>query len=258
MIRAQMTYGAAAVKARAMWAKCLTDSQWEQLASPSGLWAVREILLGSPGWQTVESVQQGEMTAQRLTQALEAQLERDLHALCHFLPKADRAEVERFYRALDRGMEPEEFQRWWASLGKGNAALRRLAGAEADGLNLVYILRLRRFPVSLQKAEEHLIPVRAKLRKDTVAALLRARSDNDALAVLAGTSWGKTFTSLAPVDLEKQYRAYMRSFCGHLLASGQPGLGAVLAVLVMKHDQLLKLRQVIGAVEQGIDPRLVL
>lgn len=258
MIRQNMIYGAVTTKARAKVAKCLTQAQWEQLSAAASIWAVREILQSCPGWQAVTDVPQNEASAGRLIQALEEQLARDVRSLGLYLPKTDRLDMEKFARSLDQGMGPEEFQKWWAGIGKGNMALRRIAGAEADGLNLVYILRLRRFPASKEEAAKHLIPVREKLKPELVRALLRARNDEEVLAILAGTAWGKTFTSLAPGDLEKQYRAYMRTFCAHLLTSGQPGVGAALAFLVLKHDELSRLRQVIGAVEQGIEPRLVL
>ncbi len=258
MIKQRITYGAAAAKIRGMHGKRLTAAQWDRLVTAASLRAVWDVLRECPAWQAVGEIPQPAVTGERLRQALMEQLRRDCHGLRLFLPQKDHEQLAFFLRHAEHGMSLEEYQRWWASLSKSNAALRRLAGAEADALNLVYILRLRRFPASVEQAGLALIPVRDKLKPELVESLLRAKTDEDAIALLAPTPWGKSFGSMAPGALEREYEAYMRSFCVHIMASADPGMGPVLAFLTLKEEELGKLQRLIGAVEQGVDPRAVL
>lgn len=258
MIGQGKSYVAVATKVRAMRGKMLTDEQWRQLMDAASLRAVWQILQGCAGWKAAADVHQGQVSLFALSDALTRQMHLDLRSLGHFLPREDRQDLERFMRCLERGMAPEEFQQWWSGIHKGDIVLRHMAGAEADVLNLVYILRLRRFPASVDKAGALLIPIREKLKPSLVKSLLHARTDEEAIALLEHTPWAKLFTSTAPGDLEKQYRAYMHAFCAHLMVSAHPGMGTVLAFVALKYEERDKLRRLMGAVEQGIDPRLVL
>ena len=191
-----------------------------------------------------------------MTAALSRQLQEDVRRLCLYLDKKD-AETLRFYLRRPGHMSPEEARRWWHDGGVQSAGLRRIAGAEADALNLVYILRLRTFPASVDRAEELLIPVRDKLTPDLVQRILRADSDKRVLELLRGTPWSSSFQSLAPGDLEKQYSAYMAAFCQRVLNGARPGLVAGQAFLTLKEMDRQRLTRLVSAVSKGIDPNLV-
>jgi hypothetical protein len=75
---------------------------------------------------------------------------------------------------------------------------------------------------------------------------------------LQTTRWGDVFTSLAPGDLEKEYRVYMEQFCRHIITSAGPGLAQVQAFLTLKDLERQRLTRLAAAVQRGLDPSLVI
>ncbi len=256
MIKNIIHYGAAATKARAMYGKLLSEAQWESLLAAGDLRAVWDVLRKCPAWERVGQVP---VTAAAMSAALLEQLHDDCRRLGCFLDEEDRARLKGFlrYQEAERNMSPEDYQRWWSEATHKGDGLRRIVGAEADALNLVYILRLRRFPKSVQRAREYLIPIRYELRDDLIDRLLRASSDEAVLQILDKTRWGGVFRSLAPGDLEKQYQKYMEEFCRHILNAADAGIGVVQALLPIKDMERRKLLRLISAVAHGMDPRSV-
>lgn len=256
MIKSIIQYGAVATKARAMYGKLLTPAQWESLLNGENLRAVWDILRKCPAWEMVGQVpaEPGPMAG-----ALMEQLRDDVRRLGYFLGEEDRGNLRVFlrYQQMERAMTPEEYQKWWAEASHKGEGLRRIVGAEADALNLVYILRLRRFPRSVQQAREHLIPIRCELKDALIDRLLRAPSDEAVLQILEHTQWGGAFRSLAPGELEKQYQKYMEDFCHHILSSADAGLSVVQAYLPIKDMERRKLLRLIGAEAHGLDPHAV-
>lgn len=257
MINNLIKYSAVSTKARAMYGKLLTPAQWESLMAAEDLTALREGLKKSPAW---DSVGDAPAEAAALCRALTARLEEDCRRLGLFLPAEDRELFEIFLRYQEQTtpMTPEEYQRWWASAGKRSESLRRIVGAEADALNLVYILRLRRFPKSVHRAKEYLIPIRRDLNAALIDRLLKAPDDAAVGAILETTRWGGTFKSLAPGDLERQYRRYMADFCRHILNAADASFAVVQAFLPLKDMERRRLMSLIGAVERGADPHTVI
>lgn len=258
MINEYIKYSSVTTKARAMYGKMLTEADWEALKSAGDLHAVWEILSASGAWPEVKEDPRCAGDAGAMKNALLRQVERDTKNLCLYL-KPDDQETLRFYlRRLDRGMTREEEKRWWSVGGAKKAELRRIAGAEADALNIVYILRLRGFPASVDKADELLIDVRDKLTPELSRRLLRAKDDKAVMDILAKTPWKGIFTSLAPGDLEKQYSAYMETFCRRALSAARPGLAAVQEFIILKDMERQRLTRLVSAAARGIDPRLVI
>lgn len=254
MIKNIIHYGAAATKARAMYGKLLTDAQWESLLVAGDLRTVWDILRKCPAWEGIGRVP-AEPAA--MSAALLDQLHEDCRRLGCFLDEKDRDTLKTFlrYQEMERAMSPEEYQRWWSEASHKGEGLRRIVGAESDALNLVYVLRLRRFPRSAAKAKDYLIPIRYELRDELIDRLLRATSDEAVLQILEKTRWGEAFRSLAPGDLEKQYQQYMEAFCRHILNAADAGLGVVQALLPLKDMERRKLLRLIGALAHGMDPR---
>lgn len=254
MIKNIIHYGAAATKARAMYGKRLSESQWESLLAAGDIRAVWDILRRSPAWEGVGRVP---AEPEVMAAALRDQLREDCRRLGCFLDAKDRETLKTFldYQEMERAMTPEEYQRWWTAVSHKGEGLRRIVGAEADAMNLVYVLRLRRFPRSAQSGKEHLIPIRYELRDGLVDRLLRAPTDEATRQILETTRWGGIFRSLAPGDLEKQYQQYMEAFCHRIMRSADAGIGVVQAYLPLKDMERRKLLRLIGAVAHGMDPR---
>ncbi len=257
MIRDLTTYSAATAKCRAMYGKRLTDQDWERLTSAKDLRAVWDVLSRSPAWTAVAERPQGAEELDPLLEGINEQLHQDCHNLGRFLPKEDRAIIEMFQSHLTSPMDAGQYQLWWSSAGRRSRELRRLVGAEADALNLVYVLRLRRFPASIGRAPELLIPIHDELKPEFIQRLLHASTDAVVLELLAHSPWKHEFKSLAPGVLEKQYETYMRAFCRRMLASANPGPQEVQAFLTLKDMDRKRLADIVAAVYNGIDPHRV-
>lgn len=254
MIKNIIHYGAVATKARAMYGKLLTAAQWELLLAAEDIRAVWDVLSKCPGWEFVRRVPADPAA---MSAALLEQLHDDCRRLGYFLDEKEQASLKMFlhYQEMERPMSPEEYQRWWAEVSHKGEGLRRIVGVESDALNLVYVLRLRRFPRSAAKAKDYLIPIRYELRDELIDRLLRASTDEAVLQILEKTRWGDAFRSLAPGDLEKQYQQYMEAFCRRILNAADAGLGVVQALLPLKDMERRKLLRLIGALAHGMDPR---
>lgn len=258
MINEYIKYSSVTTKARAMYGKMLTEADWEALKSAGDLHAVWETLSASGAWPAVKEDPRCAEDAGAMENALLRQVERDTKNLCLYLKSADQETLRFYLRRPDGSMTREEEKRWWSDGGAKKAGLRRIAGAEADALNIVYILRLRGFPASAAKADELLIDVRDKLTPELSRRLLRARDDKAVLDILAKTPWKGTFTSLAPGELEKQYSAYMAAFCRRILSAARPGLTVVQAFITLKDMERQRLTRLVSAAARGIDPELVI
>jgi vacuolar-type H+-ATPase subunit C/Vma6 len=253
-------YSAVSAKVRAMEGKRLTQAQWQQLAKARSLRSLWESLSRCEGWTLVAENAACAREEDAFSKALWAQLERDYKNLSHYLDKNDSQRVALFLRQRqgDESLSPEVYQKLWSQSGKDLAGSRAVAGGEADAMNLVYILRLRRFPASVGKAKQMLIPLHKDLTPGLVDKLLAAKDDEAVLALLQNTRWGSAFTSLAPGDLERAYRTYMEGFCRHIIAGGSPGLAQVQAFLTLKDLERQRLTRLVAAVQRGLDPSLVL
>lgn len=256
MMNDLLKYGAAATKARAMHGKLLTAAQWESLMAAEDLRALRELLRRSPAWDTVGAAEAEEGA---LIRALADRLEDDCRRLGYFLNDRDRETFRMLVRHQmggERPMSPEEYQRWWSTSIRKNDSLRRIVGAEVDALNLVYVLRLRRFSKSAGRAREYLIPIRHELKDPLIDRLLRASGEEAVLDILKNTRWGGAFQSLAPGELEKEYQRYMELFCRRILTAADAGFAVVQAFLPLKDMERRKLTRLIGAVAHGVDPHV--
>ena len=259
MTSALIKYSAVTTKARAMYGKCLPPSDWEKLAACNTLRGVYDLTARCPAWTAVGEDPRCAADAALFAAALDGQLHRDCKALCLYLSKADRETLTRYLKGpFDGGMTPEEVRSWWRDGGVKNAGLRRAAGAEADALNLVYVLRLRRFPGSAQEADALLIPIRDRLTPELVRRLLSAKDDRAVLDILSRTPWSAAFTSLEPGALERQYETYMADFCRRVLQSARPGLTVAQAFLLLKDKERGRLVRASGAAARGFEARLVL
>ncbi len=162
------------------------------------------------------------------------------------------------YAAADILLENQLYSRAWSLLnrgqsGRGKKQLAELLGHEADLLNLTHAMRLRRF----SREVTPLIPVSRKLKPETAAALVAARTDQEVQTVLDEAGFGQYFPR-GPVDPEKQYRRQMETFCRRLLNSPEPNFCFVQAYLTLKALERDRLIRIVRAIDYGVDPRLAL
>ncbi len=143
--------------------------------------------------------------------------------------------------------------------GLGRKKLEESVGLEADLLNIVSIVRLlKSFPSSLERADELLIPITAKLKPELLSALKSAKGENEAFELLRRSPFGKYLEGVTPSNIENFYYNSMEQFCRKLVKSAEPDIGVPQAYLVLKELECRKLNRVIEAVSLGVDPKSVI
>lgn len=248
-------YSAAVAKARAMYAHRLTESDWAQLATLDSPRRIADYLRQSGTWPLAAATD----NAQTLCDSLSDELRDRYRRLCLYLPKAgdreymayflkrkthalsyDNADYEKLSECIDRSYR-----------GLSRLAMKKLLGAEADMLNLVYLLRLRRFPASLDGAKARLIPVHMALGSRLIDALLAAADDDAVLRLLRATPWADTLRDISPAALDEAYERYMESFCQKLVAGGEPSAAVPMAYMMLSELARLRLTRQIQRTKQG-------
>jgi len=245
------TYSAVTAKARAMYAKRLTAEDWQRLESLGEVRAVAEYLHRTEAWSDIAVTDD----AAALCETLDERMRDSYRRLCLYMQKErDRQYMAFFLKRREHTLSfsNEDYQAAWDCIaesyrGLSALTLRKLLGAEADMLNLVYLLRLRRFPASLPQAKEHLIPVRLELKKQTIDALITAKDDEAVRAVLRGTAWEKALSDLAPARLDEQYRDYMENFCRKLVAGAEASAAVPVAFMMLTALDKQRLTRLIRA-----------
>jgi len=143
--------------------------------------------------------------------------------------------------------------------GLGRKKLEESVGLEADLLNIVSIVRLlKSFPSSLERADELLIPISARLKPELLSALKTAKGENEAFELLRRSHFGKYLEGIAPSNIENFYYNSMEKFCSKLVKAAEPDIGVPLAYLTLKELECRKLNRVIEAVSLGVDPKSVI
>jgi len=146
----------------------------------------------------------------------------------------------------------------WAYLRKkrgDDSNLIRNLGTEADLLNLSSIIRLRtRFPSSMERIDELLVPIRYRLKDSLIERLREAPSDDAFAAILRDSRWGGIFTELDPRSAQISYEKALFNFCRRQIHSAEPGICVPQAYLTLKsleHDRLVRAA---GCVSYGVPP----
>ena len=143
--------------------------------------------------------------------------------------------------------------------GSGRKKLEETVGLEADLLNIVSIVRLlRSFPSSLERSDELLIPISARLKPELLSALKAAKSETEALDLLRRSPFGKCLEGVDAENIESFYYKSIEKFCRKLVKAAEPDIGVPQAYLVLKELECKKLNRVIEAVSIGVDPKSVI
>jgi len=167
------------------------------------------------------------------------------------------------YAWVSSAMEKRYYSLVYSRLAKGYGGLGKKAlvesiGMQADLLNIVYLLRLRRLLGPSRRIPELLIPVRYKLTDDFILELAGAPSDSEAMAVLNKSRWKSYFESFEALGIERYYERAVEEFCRKLISSSAPSLCIPHAYLTLKEIECHKLIRLIEAIRYGIDPQSVI
>lgn len=247
-------YSAAAAKARAMYAKRLSPDDWAQLQSLDSVRRISEYLHQSGAWPHAAVTDEASV----LIASLSEELSDRYHRLCLYLRNSrDREYMAFFLRRKSHALsyDNDDYEKLRECIrksyrGLSRAALGKLLGAEADMLNLVYLMRLRRFPASLPEARARLIPVRMQLKGPMIDALLAAPDDEAVLHLLHSTPWAGVLTELSPAALDGAYERYMQSLCKKLVTGADASAAVPMAYMMLSELARLRLTRLIARTQQ--------
>lgn len=165
------------------------------------------------------------------------------------------------YRMVSMALENECFRHLFSYVGKNTEGRNRillteLIGTEADLMNLVNILRIiKYFPASAAEGTKLLIPVYNKLKPQLAEKLMTAKSCEEAISMLSGTSLGRMASGLDLSKPERVYTVCLAALCHRLLMLPEPSVCTAQAYLTLKELECGRLIRIIDAINCGADPR---
>lgn len=166
------------------------------------------------------------------------------------------------YSQASSALENSYYSMVYAYLAKGYKGLGKKVliesiGTQADLLNIVYILRMRRLLGPSPRIPGLLIPVWYKLTSEFITELASAPSDSDVRAILRNSRWKDYFENFETLGIERRYERALEDFCRKLITSPAPSLCIPHAYLTLKEIECRKLIRLIEAIKYGIDPHSV-
>lgn len=260
MIKQLGQYGAVCAKVRGMYGKRLTVEDWERLYACADVEQATDFLDRSPGWGPLS----GDAKHGNVKQALHKRVLSEYEHLEHFVQNgADKKYMGYFLGVKEhtQAMGSPGYREAWAYLvrdykGLSAVALRELLGAEADMLNVTYLLRLRQFPALREKGGNYLIPVHLQLTPQLARKVLDAPDENAVKAALHGTRMAAVVASGTETP-EACYRMVLETMCRKLVTGAAPSLAVPAAYLTLKDLECRKLSRLIEALRLGLGPRRV-
>lgn len=137
--------------------------------------------------------------------------------------------------------------------GRTLSLLKESVGMEVDLINITTIMRVRRF--SHGNADDvlpMLLPVRHKLKPAFINQLYMAPSDEEALALLRSSPYGKVFSAHDFTHIEEYYYQYLYEFNRKAITSGTPSIYTPVAYLSLRQVELKNLVNSIEFVRYGV------
>lgn len=137
--------------------------------------------------------------------------------------------------------------------GSAKKELIESIGLRADMLNISYILRLRRFNTSVDEAMRQMLPLHGTIGPEAQRRILKAKSDDEAIAAIRHTRGGKWIHNAANMPPEELVREAKRSYYREVM-HGTPNLAVVDAFLRLKEDEADTLKRVFVSLKYSIRP----
>lgn len=136
--------------------------------------------------------------------------------------------------------------------GETRSILLRCFGEQVDLLNIVHILRLKRFFSDDDRYVSILFPFHYKLRPAMVKALCTAPDVDSVLTLLEQTPYAKQFRGVASDAMDDYYRRSFYQFNRRQLFLSLPSIYSAVAYLNLKELELDALINVIESVNYGV------
>ena len=152
------------------------------------------------------------------------------------------------------------FRTGWKDLGKivpkdSIDAVTAGYGTKMDMLNLWYIHRARAF-YRMNEAETFalLIPVRYKLRREEIEALVGADSEEGFKRALAATRYGRKYPDLEPKNLESMYNTICRKVLAEQAKKNPYSVATIYNYLFLREHEEYRLTSAVECVRYGVKP----
>ena len=136
--------------------------------------------------------------------------------------------------------------------GQTKDILLKIFGREIDMLNILHILRLKRFFPEEQEYFSTLFPFHYKLKPQMLQALCAAPNMDAARQLVDESPYGPDFRNLDLREMEVEYRRLIYRFNRRQLSLGVPSVYTAVAYLNLKDQELKALINVIESVYYGI------
>ncbi len=126
-------------------------------------------------------------------------------------------------------------------------------GTQVDLLNIMHILRMKRFFPDEDNFLTILYPFNYKLKPEQVRAMCAAEGVDGVMAVLAETPYAKTFRNVGVDELGHIYNELLFRLSRRQLMMGQPSIYSAVAFLNLRELELKELVTVIETVKYQAD-----
>lgn len=136
--------------------------------------------------------------------------------------------------------------------GETKAVLLRSFGEQVDLLNIIHILRMKRYFPHSADCLTVLLPFYHRLRPETIQALRAAPTLEAAMALLAGTPYAGAFRDLDVAAVEDYYRMAFYRFNHRQLMLGAPSIYCAIAYLNLRELETSALITAIESVKYGV------
>ncbi|HCO62013.1 MAG TPA: hypothetical protein DIT49_00685 [Clostridiales bacterium] len=132
--------------------------------------------------------------------------------------------------------------------GDTKRVLEQTIGAQADMLNIMHILRMKRFFPEVDNYLPVLLPYHYKVGPEQVHAMCQAKSVDGVLELIDQTPYAATFRDVKAEDWNNRYAAMLYRFSRRQLRMGPPSIYSAVAYMNLRE---LELKAVVSAVESA-------
>lgn len=137
--------------------------------------------------------------------------------------------------------------------GNDLAQITKSYGEKFDMLNLQFIQRSKRF-FNMKPADIYalLIPMTYKLKKEEIAALVEASSEEEAKSIFAKTYYGRKYSHLTVANLEEFYNYMLRAVLEKEARKDPYSVAMIYSYLYHKEHEVNRLTIAIECVRYGV------
>lgn len=130
--------------------------------------------------------------------------------------------------------------------GDVRKTLQKSFGTQVDMINIMHILRMKRFFPEADDILSVLFPLSYKLRPEQIQAMCAAEGADGVLAVVAGTPYAKAFRNVSMADLQQIYDETLFRLCRRQLMMGKSSIYSTVAFLNLR---VLEMKELITVIE---------